>query len=210
MKKYSSVSTTKNKTPVPIWCVGHTSHFHFFGWCQAGWVACQAKKMACKPFGQAWAYDPMQIPARYKPFGTGTPLLQAKNITLSSYLCCFLTQLKHTHTGWAVSRNYSAHCHSSAGQKYDMKKLILNIFKYTWIWYGLGGSPWICIMIWAWAHWNIFEYNKLPVCCHGCHPAQVGPLQFTCGPVKVINVPVAITLLYIIYQLDFDIDVETG
>jgi hypothetical protein len=36
-------------------------------------MACQANKMACKPFGRAWAGDASQIhaPARNKPFGTG-------------------------------------------------------------------------------------------------------------------------------------------
>ncbi|KAJ7302034.1 hypothetical protein DFH08DRAFT_827032 [Mycena albidolilacea] len=36
-------------------------------------MACQADKMACKPFCRAWAGDPTQIhaPARNKPFGAG-------------------------------------------------------------------------------------------------------------------------------------------
>lgn len=65
------------------------------------------------------------------------------------------------------------------------------------------------IMIWARTYSSIFEYGKLLVCHHSCHPAQVGPSQFTCGPVKMINGPTAITLLYIIYQLDISADIST-
>jgi hypothetical protein len=48
-------------------------------------MACQANKMACKPFGRAWAGDASQIhaPAQNKPFGAGASHLAKPKTSLS-------------------------------------------------------------------------------------------------------------------------------
>ncbi|KAJ7132456.1 hypothetical protein C8R44DRAFT_731124 [Mycena epipterygia] len=56
-----------------------------FGWEQAGGMACQAIKMACKPKSRAWAGDPTQIhaPARHKPFRAGASHSAKPKMSLS-------------------------------------------------------------------------------------------------------------------------------
>jgi hypothetical protein len=46
---YSNVSATWNSTLGPYMMCSERKPLWFFGWCQAGKVACQANKMACKP-----------------------------------------------------------------------------------------------------------------------------------------------------------------
>jgi hypothetical protein len=54
----------------------------YFGWCQAGRMACQANKMACKPFCRAWAGDRTQIhaPTQHKPFGAAQATFASQKV----------------------------------------------------------------------------------------------------------------------------------
>ncbi|KAJ7312488.1 hypothetical protein DFH08DRAFT_822224 [Mycena albidolilacea] len=53
-------------------------------------MACQANKMACKPFGRAWAGDASQshAPAQNKPFGAGASHLAKPKTSLSMSSGC--------------------------------------------------------------------------------------------------------------------------